>query len=102
MKQAASARQVMLNVRLPQYLKQQGDAVLGSNKLSPSKAVRALYQFLAEEQRLPECLTDQRTDKRKQRLQLLDSVAGIVELESDFSLEKLREERRAKYSDLRE
>ena len=50
---ATNAATVQMNTRLDALLKRAGDAVLALNGLTPSKAVRFLWRYLAYTQELP-------------------------------------------------
>lgn len=47
-----------LNVRIDPALKKSGDSVLARNKITPSEAVRALWDYLTRHQELPAFLVD--------------------------------------------
>lgn len=47
------AATAQLNVRIDPVLKKSGDSVLARHKLTPSDAVRALWDYLARNQTLP-------------------------------------------------
>lgn len=46
-------RSIQMNVRLDHQLKEAGDAVLASLGMTPSQAVRELWQYLAENGHMP-------------------------------------------------
>lgn len=48
-------RSVQMNVRLDRQLKEAGDAVLASLGMTPSQAVRELWEYLVERGRMPSC-----------------------------------------------
>lgn len=48
-----------MNVRINAALKEQGDAVLARNGITPSQAVRSLWAYLATHGDLPEYLKEQ-------------------------------------------
>ena len=50
---AATTATVQMNTRLDALLKRAGDAVLARNGITPSKAVRFLWSYLADAQELP-------------------------------------------------
>ena len=50
------AKVAQINIRMDPTLKTSGDAVLSRLGVTPSDAVRALYEYLASEQDLPEGL----------------------------------------------
>lgn len=46
-------RSVQMNVRMDRQLKEAGDAVLASLGMTPSQAVRALWEYLVINERMP-------------------------------------------------
>ena len=54
---------VQLNTRIDPMLKAGGDAVLTRNGLGPSDAIRALWSYLANHQKLPDFMV---ADKREE------------------------------------
>lgn len=46
-------RPIQMNVRIDRQLKEAGDAVLAQIGMTPSQAVRELWQYLAENGRMP-------------------------------------------------
>lgn len=47
-----------INVRLSDSLKKRGDDVLKKNEISPTQAVRALWQLMASTKRVPDFIID--------------------------------------------
>lgn len=47
------ARPIQMNVRIDRQLKEAGDAVLAQIGMTPSQAVRELWQYLTENGRMP-------------------------------------------------
>ena len=48
-----NARPIQMNVRIDRQLKEAGDAVLAQIGMTPSQAVRELWQYLTENGRMP-------------------------------------------------
>ncbi|MCL2632307.1 MAG: type II toxin-antitoxin system RelB/DinJ family antitoxin [Coriobacteriia bacterium] len=70
-----------INVRINQSLKQQGDAVFERQGITISEIVRALYQYAASEQRLPDFIQgaeEEKAEQRLRRLQLLNEMTGVI------------------------
>lgn len=65
-----------MNVRIDPALKKQGDRVLAKRGLSPSQAVRALYESIAG--------TKEQSDK------VLNAIFGHATAQSDLDLEKAK------------
>lgn len=82
-----------LNVRLPCDLKQRGDAVLSREGVSASKAVRALYRYIDQEQQLPEWLNGGGEDVYQKRREGIHRLVGVVSLPEDFDARTIREQR---------
>ena len=86
------AANATLNVRLPETLKTRGSAVLKSEGLSVSDAVRGLYEYMEREQKYPDVLRPQeKTDVFEHRRLLMKSMIGI--LPADITLPEAREAR---------
>lgn len=85
-----------LNVRMPEELKRSGDRVLEREGVSVSDAVRGLYRYLEDEQKVPEWLiegTESKDDVFERRRRTLRQLVGIVDLPLDFDLDAVRHER---------
>lgn len=91
-----------LNVRLPEELKRHGGQVLDRNGLSVSDAVRGLYEYMQDNQCLPQFL--QKPDAEsvyERRRKLAQSMVGIVSVPQGYDAKQAREERLAeKYEGL--
>ncbi len=71
----------VLNVRLPQDLKDQGSRVLKKNHVTVTGVIRRLYEYMEREQKIPDCLIeDEQIPLREKRRQILRSVAGSIHL----------------------
>jgi len=88
-----------INVRLPQSLKMGGDAVLRREGATASSIVRGVYEFLQQEQRLPEFLLDNQPIRKQEFIQkkreVLQSLIGVIP--ADVDLDALRQERLARH-----
>ena len=88
-----------INVRLPQSIKTDGEAVLAREGVSISQAVRNLYIYLGKQQKIPECIrgigASAPEDKIANKRNVLRTLVGV--LPSDISLEQARDERLAKH-----
>ncbi|WP_139652116.1 type II toxin-antitoxin system RelB/DinJ family antitoxin [Raoultibacter phocaeensis] len=85
-----------LNVRMPEDLKRNGDRVLEREGVSVSDAVRGLYRYLEDEQKVPEWLiegTESKDDVFERRRRALRQLVGIVSLPPDFDFDAVRHER---------
>jgi DNA-damage-inducible protein J len=84
-----------INVRIPQSLKEGGEAVLEREGISVSEAIRRFYVFLEHRQKIPDCIRDKGTssssDLIAQKRALLKGLAGIAP--TSLSLEQIRDER---------
>lgn len=91
-----------LNVRLPEGLKRHGAQVLDRNGLSVSDAVRGLYEYLQDNQCLPDFLQKNESDSvYEHRRDLARSMTGIISVPEGFDARKAHEERlAAKYEEL--
>ena len=88
------AQLATLNIRLPETLKQHGYEVLRRSGVSPSDAVRQLFEYLEREQKLPADIFDSADDSSADhRRNLLKSLVGIVP--ADYSLAEARQDRLA-------
>lgn len=71
-----------MNVRINAALKEQGDAVLARNGITPSQAVRSLWAYLATHDDLPEYLKEQQErpsdEERARRLAAVDRASGLA------------------------
>lgn len=66
-----------INVRLSESLKSSGSKVLERNHISPSKLIRSVYQYMADNQEIPPCLdlvTSENESIYDKRRNLLDSI----------------------------
>ncbi len=84
---------VMLNVRMPQELKDTGDEVLSSYGISTSVAIRKFYEQLTTSQELPEWLKNSNSNKTDNKRQLLREIIGCAPLEENMSYKQLKYER---------
>lgn len=66
---------MQMNVRLDAELKQRGDKVLSEKGISPSAAVRSLWEYLDRNRDLPEFMTRSETN-RAERKRLIACAAG--------------------------
>lgn len=64
-----------MNVRLETDLKQSGDKVLSDRGISPSAAVRSLWEYLDRNRDLPEFMTQAESD-RAERKRAIACAAG--------------------------
>lgn len=88
-----------LNVRLPEDLKKRGGKVLERNGLSVSDAVRGLYEYLQDNQSLPEFLVHSDDDSIYEcRRRTAHSLVGIVSVPEGFDVRSERIE--DKYGDV--
>lgn len=67
---------VQLNTRIDASLKQSGDAVLARNGFSASEAVRALWEYVAQNQAVPSFM--ERASSSSCESKLADSGAGLA------------------------
>ena len=71
-----------LNTRIPKTLKNSGDVVLDALGLSATEVIRALWQYIASHQALPEALRDElseeRSSARSRRLEAARGGAGLA------------------------
>lgn len=75
------AAQVQMNVRIDEARKSSGDAVLAKFGVSPSHAVRSLWDFLATHKSLPDFMTSSQAkvgDAAKSAVQLAEEGAGMA------------------------
>ncbi|MDO4182155.1 MAG: hypothetical protein Q4E12_00895 [Coriobacteriia bacterium] len=72
------AETVMLNVRLPRDLKDHGTQVLQRNGTNVTEFVRSAFQYLEDEQRLPEYAQTSACSVYDQRRKNLRRIAGML------------------------
>lgn len=91
----------VLNIRLPEELKQHGNQVLARHGISVSQAVRKMYEYMDKEQDVPKFLSQKSDDSvYDERRATLRKVAGSGELPQDFDVKKaIAEKRDAKYGE---
>jgi DNA-damage-inducible protein J len=96
----AMMQNATINVRLPQDLKLRGDKVLLRENTSISDVVRAVYGYIAQEQKLPDFLKNPKKDEQQilveQKRRLLQSMVGIIP--SSIELEQMKDERLARHT----
>lgn len=92
------AAEATVNVRMPEALKRGGDEVFARFGVSVSDAVRGLYQYCEETQKVPDWLmAGDSQDALEARRRTLRDIAGIVELPADFNGNDLKRERLSRY-----
>lgn len=73
---------VQMNTRLGRAAKTGGDAVLAQHGLSPSQAVRALWDYLCKHQDLPSFMREREVDamdaERQRKISLIKNGAGLA------------------------
>lgn len=69
---------VQLNIRIDPELKRRGDAVFARAGLTPSQAVRALWQAAADTQQVPACVAPIVDSGVQQRLDAVHRGAGLL------------------------
>ena len=77
-----AVQEATINVRINAALKERGDKILRDYGLSTSEVVRLLWDFLAQEHRLPaflqEVLATKKNDDRERKRKALDGFVGIA------------------------
>ncbi len=70
-----------MNIRIPIDLKNKGDEVLARFGKSASEVIRGVWEYLAEKQRLPECITENTSssDDLARRLALIEESSHLAE-----------------------
>lgn len=68
---------VQLNTRIDPGLKARGDAVFARAGLTSSEVVRAVWEYAANTQTVPECVLARRDRDREARLQAIEEGFGI-------------------------
>lgn len=92
------AANATLNVRIDKNLKARGDAVLMREGASVSDAIRELYRYLDQSQKLPFWMKEEgENDVYEQRREGIRSLVGVVSLPDDFDLNELRAERLSRH-----
>jgi len=84
-----------MNIRIDDALKNRGDAVFRRYGVTPSDAVRALWNYTAEHEELPEFIDSHATDAAQEKLRLsvressgmatrlLEEMTGIATIPED-------------------
>ena len=83
----------MLNVRMPQDLKNAGESVLRANGTNATQAIRRFYEHLKDTQEVPSWVNAQEREISNSKRALLRQIAGCAPLEPELSLDDLRVER---------
>lgn len=73
---------VQLNTRIDPEIKRRGDAAFARAGLSSSEVVRAVWSYVAREQRVPQFLTQQASCATEDLVQKICSGAGMVQREA--------------------
>ena len=81
----------MVNVRLDADLKGRGCAVLDKNGVSVTQLVRRAFEYLDQNQRLPEELFSQQGDETAARRQQLRAAVGSFPVADDFDFDGARQ-----------
>ena len=79
------AQRTQLNTRIDAEVKRRGDAVFARQGLTSSQVVRAVWQYAADMQRVPECVRPAIGEDRRRRVEAARRGSGFVS-------EMLREE----------
>lgn len=88
------ASNAVLNIRLPEELKNHGNQVLERNDISVSQVVRDLYRFMEREQEVPSfAKADAAPDKFENRRKVLQDLKSNIDIPKDFDIKKMRSER---------
>lgn len=73
---------VQMNVRIDSALKQQGDKIFQRQGLTPSQAVRRMWEYVVEHNRIPDFMCDTQADAREaakqHKLALAKTGAGLA------------------------
>lgn len=69
---------VQLNTRISPELKRRGDAVFAREGLTSSEVVRAVWEYAATRQEVPECVRKGDASAQEQRLRAVRDGAGIA------------------------
>ena len=77
-----------MNTRIPTSLKLQGDEVLSRYGVSASAAMRALWQYMADHQRLSSFMAASQTDRANEQQKKMQIVKEGSELLSNFRKEQ--------------
>ena len=83
----------MLNIRMPQDLKEAGEEVLHANGISATEAIRSFYTQLAKTQEVPTWIPHSEGNEIASKRKLLKQLSGTAPLKEGETLEVLREER---------
>ena len=68
---------VQLNTRIDPGLKARGDAVFARAGLTSSEVVRAVWEYAARTQTVPECVLERRDKEREAHLDAVEEGFGI-------------------------
>ena len=69
---------VQLNTRIDPELKRRGDAVFAHEGLTSSEVVRAVWEYAAKSQKVPECIRKGDVSAQEQRLRAVRDGAGVA------------------------
>ena len=83
----------MMNIRMPQDLKEAGEEVLHANGISATEAIRSFYALLAKTQEVPTWITHSENNEISSKRNLLKQLSGSAPLKEGETLESLLEER---------
>ena len=72
------AATVQLNTRIDPTLKERGDAVFARAGLTSSEVVRAVWEYAANTQTVPECVLERRDKDREAHLKAIEEGAGML------------------------
>ena len=72
------AATVQLNTRIDPTLKERGDAVFERAGLTSSQVVRAVWEYAARTQTVPECVLERKDEEREARLKAIEEGAGML------------------------
>ena len=87
------ATDAVLNIRLPKELKDHGNQVLKKNGVSVSSIVRDLYEYMEKEQKIPDCLLqDKAESKGEMRRKLVRELANSIDLSEELDYKKAKED----------
>ena len=72
------ASTVQLNTRIDPTLKERGDAVFAREGLTSSEVVRAVWEYAARTQTVPECVLERKDEEREARLKAIQEGFGLA------------------------
>lgn len=88
------ASNAVLNIRLPEELKNHGNQVLDRNGISVSQIVRDLYRYMEAKQDIPSfAKQDDSSDKFENRRCVLRGLNLGLDIPEDFDFKKIKGDR---------